>query len=724
MQWVAQRALASSGGALSSKLQSVLSNASLNRQSLVTPPASSLLLSLISSNRITITDVQPGLITFGVYNSLGLTGSKITTTSSPPLAPISSYVPRNLTIGYELPSPPPPQEPPRPDGLPSSTIGVIIGSVLGAAALIGLSSVLVIWLLNKRRKAEIDYEMASSQSKAPSVPEYVNVVMDGAERSGGPSSSQAPPSSSRSLPRQQASQSKEVASPIDNAYIVTRAGQMAHLPSEPNNVVASSLDRAQDPAPLLSCRSEPLPTKSAWSIDSSSTSKLSGKKGMMPIPEHREASIVMRPIRAQRTASSFSGSVVSVLQKAPVAALRRDGLAGGSITSDPNDAMEHAVKKHLQALQGNAAASSQPDLMSQVQLENVLGQGSFGIVYKGKWRSMTVAVKSLLFHDASTAKKIRQRALTEAAINQLLSNDNIVNTYAYDLRTLTPDVSLPDSHLEAGTHWKLYIVQEFCDGGTLADWIDNRKLLSPTSSSEKVVVMWEWILQLIVDILKGLVYIHSNQIIHGDLSSGNVLLKSEARSKSSFLAKVSDFGLSRFLSEGQSHISNARQGTPFYIAPEIISRGFISKAADIFSIGVLMREMAVGVRPPWRSDRDDATSPSPRIIRDPSRPPAPHENELHPMTFDYRIPGDIDCPRGYREVAHACLSLDHKKRPRAEDTLKLMTIINSTYLSKLSSDQLQMKATVPAGASSSTTANLGAVASKTPSSRAKNVGYL
>ncbi len=69
---------------------------------------------------------------------------------------------------------------------------------------------------------------------------------------------------------------------------------------------------------------------------------------------------------------------------------------------------------------------------------------------------MTVAVKTLLFHDASTAKRIRQRALTEAAINQMLSHDNIVNTYAYDLRNVT-DSCLPDGMISA--HWKLYIIQ-------------------------------------------------------------------------------------------------------------------------------------------------------------------------------------------------------------------------------------------------------------------------
>ena len=61
-------------------------------------------------------------------------------------------------------------------------------------------------------------------------------------------------------------------------------------------------------------------------------------------------------------------------------------------------------------------------------------------------------------------------------------------------------------------------------------------------------------------------------MVYADLSSGNIMLRYEQRQCSCFRAKVGDFGLSRFL-EGpeHSHISNARQGTPFYIAPELMN---------------------------------------------------------------------------------------------------------------------------------------------------------
>lgn len=59
--------------------------------------------------------------------------------------------------------------------------------------------------------------------------------------------------------------------------------------------------------------------------------------------------------------------------------------------------------------------------MQQVEIEQVVGQGSFGVVYRGKWRSMTVAVKALMFQDAGAAKRVKQRAITEVRLARGMS---------------------------------------------------------------------------------------------------------------------------------------------------------------------------------------------------------------------------------------------------------------------------------------------------------------
>jgi len=283
--------------------------------------------------------------------------------------------------------------------------------------------------------------------------------------------------------------------------------------------------------------------------------------------------------------------------------------------------------------------------MQQVEIEHIVGQGSFGVVYKGKWRSMTVAIKALMFQDAGAAKRVRQRAITEAAINTLLTHANIVNTYAYDLRPVEA-TGLPDGKLAA--HWKLYIIQEFCDGGSLAQAIDRGVFMDQRTGDRKL----EHILQVASDIARGMAYIHERQVVHGDLSSGNIMLRFEPRTTSCFQAKVCDFGLSRFL-EGpeQSHISNARQGTPFYIAPEVLKQGIMSRDADVFSFGVLLWEMYTG-RPPWRD---------PKVPR----------GALDHTSFKYALPAGA--PQRFEALVNSCLYPEPRARPRCVDILASMS---------------------------------------------------
>jgi serine/threonine protein kinase len=78
-------------------------------------------------------------------------------------------------------------------------------------------------------------------------------------------------------------------------------------------------------------------------------------------------------------------------------------------------------------------------------------------------------------------------------------------------------------------------------------------------------------LQIALDIACGVSHIHSKNIIHGDLSPANVLLKTDENRVGILkaVAKVGDFGLSRTIAAGKDAISGVRQGTPFYTAPEV-----------------------------------------------------------------------------------------------------------------------------------------------------------
>ncbi|WIA20460.1 hypothetical protein OEZ85_004867 [Tetradesmus obliquus] len=180
--------------------------------------------------------------------------------------------------------------------------------------------------------------------------------------------------------------------------------------------------------------------------------------------------------------------------------------------------------------------------------------------------------------------------------------------------------------LEAQT----WIVQELCDGGPLDAAAKNGKFAT-----------MERMLSCLLDVARGLEYLHSKGLMHGDLKAGNVCLVStqpaanhnnnaaaaaaaeatspaacngnaeggrSCRSSSSrnaegvdFVCKVMDFSLSRALDAGKSHCSTQSLGTITHMAPELLLTGKQSKAADVYSMGMLIWEVVHGGTTPFRN---------------------------------------------------------------------------------------------------------------------------
>ncbi|KAG2500133.1 hypothetical protein HYH03_001715 [Edaphochlamys debaryana] len=170
------------------------------------------------------------------------------------------------------------------------------------------------------------------------------------------------------------------------------------------------------------------------------------------------------------------------------------------------------------------------------------------------------------------------------------------------------------------------------------------------SAAEAVAIAAATALALALDVACGLAHLHAQGIVHGDLSPGNILLASreaggqgpappsraplygidavegsgEAGSLATaaaqsaawaggcafpVAAKLCDFGLAVRLRPGASHTSGAFGGTPAYAAPELAASGRLGRASDVFSLGVVMAELAAG--PSAASAlRDAACAPS------------------------------------------------------------------------------------------------------------------
>ncbi|KXZ46655.1 hypothetical protein GPECTOR_41g619 [Gonium pectorale] len=175
--------------------------------------------------------------------------------------------------------------------------------------------------------------------------------------------------------------------------------------------------------------------------------------------------------------------------------------------------------------------------VSDLQVSSVLSRGAFGVVYMGRWRSLPVAVKTLVVRDALAGAEGRQRqqAVLEAAISLSMAHENLVATYTYMLKPLVqqppsaedgaadgggspgrsvgPDeITVVDGGADA---YKLYIVQELCNGGSLRQALG----VVRNGGSGRLLA-----LRLALDVARGVAHVHACRIVHGDLKPDNVLL--------------------------------------------------------------------------------------------------------------------------------------------------------------------------------------------------------
>eukprot|EP00775_Hariotina_reticulata_P003316 gene3316-3593_t len=134
-----------------------------------------------------------------------------------------------------------------------------------------------------------------------------------------------------------------------------------------------------------------------------------------------------------------------------------------------------------------------------------------------------------------------------------------------------------------------YLVEEFCDSGTLTQYMSQFQGALPCN--EEVLLR---LLLLLKDTANGLACLHSSHVVHGDLNARNVLVASSDKSSTGVVAKVSDLGLSRVIKHHETHRTTNTVGTMSHMPPELLRYGRMSPAADIYAFGVMMWELHTG----------------------------------------------------------------------------------------------------------------------------------
>ncbi|XP_043348591.1 ephrin type-B receptor 1 isoform X3 [Dermochelys coriacea] len=255
--------------------------------------------------------------------------------------------------------------------------------------------------------------------------------------------------------------------------------------------------------------------------------------------------------------------------------------------------------------------------VSFVKIEEVIGAGEFGEVYKGRLklpskREIYVAIKTL---KAGYSEKQRRDFLSEASIMGQFDHPNIIRLEGVVTK------SRP-----------VMIITEFMENGALDSFLRQ-------NDGQFTVIQ---LVGMLRGIAAGMKYLAEMNYVHRDLAARNILVNSN------LVCKVSDFGLSRYLQDDTSdptYTSSLGGKIPVrWTAPEAIAYRKFTSASDVWSYGIVMWEvMSFGERPYWDMSNQDV---------------------INAIEQDYRLPPPMDCPAALHQLMLDCWQKDRNTRPR------------------------------------------------------------
>eukprot|EP00005_Dracoamoeba_jomungandri_P004604 CAMPEP_0174258702 /NCGR_PEP_ID=MMETSP0439-20130205/7658_1 /TAXON_ID=0 /ORGANISM="Stereomyxa ramosa, Strain Chinc5" /LENGTH=506 /DNA_ID=CAMNT_0015342317 /DNA_START=155 /DNA_END=1675 /DNA_ORIENTATION=+ len=196
----------------------------------------------------------------------------------------------------------------------------------------------------------------------------------------------------------------------------------------------------------------------------------------------------------------------------------------------------------------------------EIEKTGVLGDGSFGTVYRGECRGQQVAVKVL-----------HRQSLDEQTLKAFRKEVSIMS------RIFHPNILLYMGACTVPGH--LMIITELMIGGDLETLLHNKQ----------VNISLVTRMQMARDAARGMTWLHGSNpvIIHRDLKTSNLLVGEN------YEIKLCDFGLSQIKPTGQNLSDGVEgaKGTPLWMAPEVMSGEEFNEKADVYSFGIVLWEI-------------------------------------------------------------------------------------------------------------------------------------
>jgi len=263
---------------------------------------------------------------------------------------------------------------------------------------------------------------------------------------------------------------------------------------------------------------------------------------------------------------------------------------------------------------------------SQLEIGDVLGEGSFGVVYKCRWKGVEVAFKQLKNPAPDQIEELKREA---KLMIDMLPHPNVLKFYA---------MCLGPPHIG--------IITEYVNYGSLKDLLVDRK----------VKLKFLQIVQIAKDIATGMKHLTAQRVVHRDLSARNILV---SKVDDVLLCKVADFGLSRPISPDVSKGQTKSSVGPLkWMSPESLLMKIYSSKSDVWSFGVTLCEILEKGRDPYPDL--DAVQAASAVMYKNFRPVIPE-----------------NAPKILAELLEKCFSRDPTFRPDFGRILEVLELVQA-----------------------------------------------
>ncbi|TKY55190.1 Serine/threonine-protein kinase HT1 [Spatholobus suberectus] len=283
---------------------------------------------------------------------------------------------------------------------------------------------------------------------------------------------------------------------------------------------------------------------------------------------------------------------------------------------------------------------------SKLIIKSVIARGTFGKVHRGVYDTQDVAVKLLDWGEEGQRTEaeiasLRAAFTQEVAVWHKLDHPNVTKFIGATMESSELQIQT-DNGLIGMPSNVCCVVVEYLAGGNLKSYlIKNRR----RKLAFKVVI------QLALDLARGLSYLHSQKIVHRDVKTENMLLDKTRT------VKIADFGVARVEASNPNDMTG-ETGTLGYMAPEVLNGNPYNRKCDVYSFGICLWEIYCCDMPYPDLSFSEITS---AVVRQNLRPEIPR-----------------CCPSSLANVMKKCWDATPDKRPEMDEVVSMLEAIDTS----------------------------------------------